>query len=538
MKNMLFKRKYLIFSLAVLVLGLFLSLSSIHHVNAQENGINISPSTYDFGDIDQGGGIVSTEVVVENKSSIAIDINRLSTSCGCTTALMSTDTLEPGEKRVMKISFDPMVHPDFRGELTRVVYLQTSDPYNPEIEINITGVVVSSDNNAQINDNSVESKKGIQSERKMIVFFNEACSDCGILIKETYPQFFGEYGYEVIQKDYVNERENRKFLNEYNTNWKIPFELQSHIEAFIDDRLVFGGHVPVGIMIYLMENPDSYDRLLVYQDKMHGEETDYKVWDFEGEVKTYPIDEPITTYLSELNEGKIGANLSDTNKFWGMFGLVTTSAFLDGLNPCAFAVLLFFIAFLFSIKRTKRSIWKTGLVYVFGIFLAYLLIGLGIAQAIIISGAPHLMAYVGAYLVIGLGIIQLLGVIFPSFPIKLRIPVNSRATAEKWLYKATTPAVFIGGFVVGLCTFPCSGGIYVAIIGMLVSTQTYMKGVWWMLWYNLVFISPLLILLVLAGNPKTTGKLQEWERKESKNAKVLIGVTMIALGLIILLFFV
>lgn len=529
-------------TVSIFALILSLSIFSLHlplKSNAQDVPvINVYPGTYNFGDIEREGGVVSTKIIVENTGSKKIKINRLSTSCGCTTAQMDMSDIAPQESREMIVSYDPMVHPDFTGALTRVVYLQTSDSVQPEIEINLVGNVFS---NVATNDDDVSVDgfdNGIQLEKKMIVFFNEACSDCGMLIKKTYPNFFGEYGYEVVQKDYVNERENRKFLNEYNTKWKIPFELQSHIEAFIDDRLVIGGHVPVGIMTYLMENPNSYDRLLVYQDKMHGEETDYKVWNFEGEVKTYPIDEPITTYLNELNRGKIGENLSVSNKFWGMFSVVTASAFLDGLNPCAFAVLLFFIAFLFSIKRTKRSIWKTGLVYIFGIFLAYILIGVGIAQAIIISGAPHLMAYIGSYLVIGLGVIQLLGVAFPGFPIKLRIPVNSHATVEKWLYKATTLASFIGGFVVGLCTFPCSGGIYVAIIGMLVSTQTYLKGAWWMIWYNLIFISPLLILLILAGNSKTTEKLQEWERKESKNAKILIGVTMIVLGLIILLFFV
>jgi len=91
---------------------------------------------------------------------------------------------------------------------------------------------------------------------------------------------------------------------------------------------------------------------------------------------------------------------------------------------------------------------------------------------------------------------------------------------------------------VGLCTFPCSGGIYVAIIGMLAASQTYWNGFGWMVWYNLVFVAPLIVILLLAANPKTTEKLQEWERKEAKGSKILIGFTMIVVGLIILLFFV
>ena len=376
------------------------------------------------------------------------------------------------------------------------------------------------------------------SETNVVVFFNEACQDCGELVKEKYPVFFEEYGFTLELKDYVNERENRTELSEYNEEWSVPFELQSHIEAFVGENLLLGGHVPEDIMRYVIENPDEYDRLLIYQDEMHGDETEYKVWDFENEIQTYAIDEPITTYLEWHEENKNSlSNFAPDESFMGLFLVITGSAFLDGINPCAFSVLLFFIAFLFSIKKTRQSIWKMGIVYIAAIYSAYFLIGIGIAQAFIISGAPHLMAYVGAYLVIGLGVIQILGMVFPKFPIKLRIPVNTKAAMEKWLYRGTLPASFIGGFIVGLCTFPCSGGIYVAIIGMLTSSQTYFQGLGWIIWYNLIFVLPLIIFLALAANPKTTEKLHRLERKESVHAKMLIGVSMIALGLIILMFF-
>ncbi len=378
-------------------------------------------------------------------------------------------------------------------------------------------------------------------DKKAVVFFNEACEDCGELVKNFYPEFFAQYGYTIEMRDYVNERENRKILAEYNEKWGVPFELQSHIEAFVGDKLLIGGHVPVSIMKYAMENAGEYDKLLVYQDEMHGTPTFYKIWDFNGEIKTYGISESIATYLKQFKEnggvGSSGGIFKRSRSFFGFLWLVTSSAFLDGLNPCAFAVLLFFIAFLFSIKSTKLKIWKMGLIYIFAIFLAYFLIGIGIAQAFTISGNPHLMAFIGSYLVIALGVIQILGVIFPKFPIRMRIPLDTKATLEKWMYKATVPAAFIGGFLVGLCTFPCSGGIYVAVIGLLSASKTYLNGLAWLIWYNLIFVLPLFVLLALAGNPKTVEKMQILERAESKLMKLIIGAFMIALGLIIILFF-
>src|SRR3990167_2589289 len=57
--------------------------------------------------------------------------------------------------------------------------------------------------------------------------------------------------------------------------------------------------------------------------------------------------------------------------------LVIIAALIDSINPCAFSILLVTIAFLFSIGKLRRNILAIGGVYILGIFLAYLLIGLG-----------------------------------------------------------------------------------------------------------------------------------------------------------------
>ena len=58
-----------------------------------------------------------------------------------------------------------------------------------------------------------------------------------------------------------------------------------------------------------------------------------------------------------------------------------------------------------------------------------------------------------------------------------------------------------------------------------------------MIWYNLIFVSPLLIILALAGNAKATEKISALERAEAKTTKIVIGTFMIALGAVILIFF-
>lgn len=106
------------------------------------SSVSVAPPAHDFGDIVQSKGVVTTTFAVKNTGNEPLVINRLSTSCGCTTAEMDESPLQPNESRKMVVTFDPMVHPDQLGKIERVVYLQTSDPIQPEVEIDITGNVI------------------------------------------------------------------------------------------------------------------------------------------------------------------------------------------------------------------------------------------------------------------------------------------------------------------------------------------------------------------------------------------------------------
>ena len=104
--------------------------------------IAVSAASVDFGEIDQGGGPVTTTVQVRNDGGKPLNIFRVSTSCGCTTALIDPSPIEPGASRPLTITFDPMVHPDENGSITLVVYIQSSDPQQPELTIDVIGNVI------------------------------------------------------------------------------------------------------------------------------------------------------------------------------------------------------------------------------------------------------------------------------------------------------------------------------------------------------------------------------------------------------------
>ena len=221
-----------------------------------------------------------------------------------------------------------------------------------------------------------------------------------------------------------------------------------------------------------------------------------------------------------------------------MIPLVGITGFLDGIHPCAIAILIFFVAFLLTIQKTVKNVFFLGLVYIFVIFLTYLGIGVGLFSGIMLFGRHHFFAELGSWLLIIMGIIQIKDNFFPNLPIHLTMPKVSGSRIKGLLERATLPAIIVAAFLVGLCSVPCSGGIYAAITALIASQTTYFTGFLYLLLYNFMFVIPLLILLVFATNPITLAKLAEFRQRNERLEKLIMGLLMLGVGAGILIFFI
>ncbi len=221
-----------------------------------------------------------------------------------------------------------------------------------------------------------------------------------------------------------------------------------------------------------------------------------------------------------------------------MVPLVAITGFLDGIHPCAIAILIFFVAFLLTLRRSFKNIFTLGLVYIFVIYLTYLAIGVGFLSGIMLFGRHHFFAELGSALLILLGLVSIKNYFFPHIRLGFKLPKISSEKIKPLLQKATLPTVVVAAFLVGLCSVPCSGGIYAAITALLASKTTFITGFLYLLLYNLMFVMPLIILLVLAINPYTLLKLGEWQQKHKRTQKLVMGLLMVVLGVVILIFFV
>jgi hypothetical protein len=104
--------------------------------------IEITPKFFDFGELEYGK-IAEHSFLVKNSGKGILEIKRVATSCACTKAKVAKEILEPGEQTLLFVRYDTgaMSGPHGKGKQERIVWIQSNDPKNPQVEINITAYV-------------------------------------------------------------------------------------------------------------------------------------------------------------------------------------------------------------------------------------------------------------------------------------------------------------------------------------------------------------------------------------------------------------
>jgi len=114
------------------------------------------------------------------------------------------------------------------------------------------------------------------------------------------------------------------------------------------------------------------------------------------------------------------------------------------------------------------------------------------------------------------------------------MPSVSKPAMSRLMDRASFPAVFGLGFLVGICQFPCMGGPYLMVIGLLKDQVTYISGVGYLMLYNLLLIIPLVVVLYVAAQKTLVDKMQVWKRDHMDRVKLWAGIAMIIIGILVL----
>ncbi|MFV2063585.1 MAG: cytochrome c biogenesis protein CcdA [Chloroflexota bacterium] len=231
---------------------------------------------------------------------------------------------------------------------------------------------------------------------------------------------------------------------------------------------------------------------------------------------------------------------------------IVGAGLIDGFNPCAFGVLILFATFALGLasrqslatsggppntRAASRKVLGLGAFFILGVLATYVLIGLGLLTVLVTLtdfGGNHLPTRVAALIAIGLGLWMLRDVLLPGARWKLEAPEALHGRMRSWA-RASSPLLLLGGGVlIGLCTVPCSGAIYLGVVALLSTTGTLAAGLGGLLLYNLAYITPLVLLLVIASRPGMIRFVNRWHLEHATGTKVALAVVVLAMGFAIL----
>ena len=221
---------------------------------------------------------------------------------------------------------------------------------------------------------------------------------------------------------------------------------------------------------------------------------------------------------------------------------VLVAALADGINPCAFTVLLLFITALtttlqageLDATRLRARMLGLGSVYIGSIFVTYLALGVGVLASLDVFTRQHVPARVGALLAVMFGLWMLKDYFLPELGWRLQAPARVADIARAIARKATLPALIGGGFLIGLCTVPCSGAVYLGVLSLLALQPTALWGYAYLVLYNVVFVLPLIVILIAASSRLVRNRIALWHLQHKRHVKLALGSGVVALGLAIL----
>ena len=221
---------------------------------------------------------------------------------------------------------------------------------------------------------------------------------------------------------------------------------------------------------------------------------------------------------------------------------VIVAAAVDGINPCAFTVLLLFItAMLATMQAGEQSLYairtrmlSLGGIYIAAVFLTYLGLGVGMLKALDFFTRQHLPARFGALAAILFGLWMLKDFFLPDLGWRLQAPSQVGTMARQMAKKATIPALILGGFLIGLCTVPCSGAVYLGVLSLLALQPSALLGYGYLVLYNLIFVLPLVVILIAASARPTLNRLAHWNLHHKEWVRLALGGGVVVMGLLIL----
>jgi cytochrome c biogenesis protein CcdA len=350
----------------------------------------------------------------------------------------------------------------------------------------------------------------------LLFFYSSRCPICRHLKNDVTPQIFEKYREQVkvVYLDYVISTNYEKL-------------------AFLEER-------------WMVENKTSVE---IFSEAGYIASEDEKTINSQIEEliqKTLTLSEKGKKTVTTDFAGKIEEII--LKRFKGFTPWVVAGAgVLDGLNPCAFATIIFMVNLLMVLGHSRKRILEIGFTYSLSVFVTYLLLGLGLFQ---------IWQTISAYQIISriiYGVMASILIIFAFFSIKdaiqyrkdkketefsLGLPKGFRVKINQYLKRSFSEkklivAAILSGFVISLLEAGCTGQIYLPTIMYIARESTSLRVFFYLFLYNVFFIIPLLVVFLGVYYGSQSKALVGFGRKNILFSKLALGALFIILSFLL-----
>lgn len=255
----------------------------------------------------------------------------------------------------------------------------------------------------------------------------------------------------------------------------------------------------------------------------------------------------VGTYLALSGHGGVPTGAWLEANPVGAVGLALATGFADGLNPCAITTLLLFVGALLGLaasaasvgdeRAARRRIWPVALAYVAGIFGLYFALGVGFLEIAQIQalGNAHVFTRVAGLIAVALGAAMVLDAVDPASPLKIGMPSFLHGAARRWGRRTSVSGAFLGGVLIGTCTIPCGGAMYLAVAAVIAGLSNEAFAYALLTSYNVAFVAPLILLVAITSSRDVLTRVSRLHVTHRGAVKGGLGLFVVAIGLFALL---
>ena len=215
---------------------------------------------------------------------------------------------------------------------------------------------------------------------------------------------------------------------------------------------------------------------------------------------------------------------------------VVVTAAVDSINPCAIGVLILMMSVVVASGGTIRRMLSLGFVYIGAVYVTYLAAGLGLIyffSRIPLMVTEYLSIFVGLFVTLA-GILEIKDYFWYGQGFSLAIPGSMAKKIDQYATHTTVIGMAaLGAFVAGV-ELPCTGAPYLAIITIL-SQYFDFKAFLLLVFYNVIFVAPLIVILLMVATGKKIQEIKQWKQDNRGFMRLAIGLLLVGLSWLLIL---